>query len=138
VIVPCLLSLTTSVFGGLVRQSRRSPTEPTAAYGPAGSTGELNISVVVAPILPGFRLESLGNPSEAAQRFLDTIVAPEGSNREAVLISADERYVLSANQSSDNDKYTFPVQGLGVQIDGSPTSPNLRLSGAVLCQMAGK
>ena len=27
--------------------------EPVAAYGPAGSTGEENLSVVVAPIAPG-------------------------------------------------------------------------------------
>jgi PsbP len=65
--------------------------EPSAAYGPPGSDGEVNVSVVVAPILPGFRLQSLGTPGEAAQRFLDTIVAPEGSNRQAALLSASER-----------------------------------------------
>ena len=29
--------------------------EPTAAFGPAGSTGEENVSVIAAPIGPGFR-----------------------------------------------------------------------------------
>ncbi len=35
------------------QRRRRDATEPTAAYGPAGSTGEENLSVVVAPIAPG-------------------------------------------------------------------------------------
>eukprot|EP00884_Botryococcus_braunii_P011734 jgi/Botrbrau1/20561/Bobra.145_2s0108.1 len=75
----------------LSRQGRREMTDPTAAYGPPGGSGEVNVSVVVAPILPGFKLESLGSPGEAAQRFLDTIVAPEGSGRQARLLSATER-----------------------------------------------
>jgi hypothetical protein len=35
--------------------------------------GEENISVIVAPILPGFSLESLGSPSQAATQFMDTV-----------------------------------------------------------------
>lgn len=53
--------------------------------------GEENLSVVVAPIDGGFKLGDLGGPRQAAERFLSTTVAPEGSNRTAELISAYER-----------------------------------------------
>lgn len=62
--------------------------EPSAAFGPPGSTGEENISVIVAPIRDGFKLENMGSPAEAAQRFLSTTVAPPGSDRTAMLLSA--------------------------------------------------
>ncbi|KAK9814060.1 hypothetical protein WJX72_000166 [[Myrmecia] bisecta] len=72
-------------------RQRRSVAEPTAAFGPAGSTGEENISVIVAPIREGFRLESLGSAEEAAKRFLSTTVAPEGSGLEATFLAASSR-----------------------------------------------
>jgi hypothetical protein len=62
--------------------------EPVAAFGPPGSTGEENVSVVVAPILPGFSLDQLGSPADAATTFLERTVAPPGSGREAQLFSA--------------------------------------------------
>lgn len=62
--------------------------EPVAAFGPPGSTGEENVSVVVAPIMPGFSLEQLGTPTEAATTFLERTVAPPGSGRVARLVSA--------------------------------------------------
>ena len=62
-----------------------------AAFGPAGSTGELNISVIVAPIQPDFSLESLGNPEQAGQRILDTTIATKSSGVTASLLSASQR-----------------------------------------------
>ena len=62
-----------------------------AAFGPAGSTGELNLSVIVAPIGQGFSLRSLGTPKEAAQEFLRTRVAPPGGQIQAELLGASER-----------------------------------------------
>eukprot|EP00775_Hariotina_reticulata_P007016 gene7016-7230_t len=73
------------------RPRRREVVEPAAAFGPAGSTGEENVSVIVAPIFEGFRLESLGTPEVAGQTFLDTIAAPPGSNKTAVLVAATSR-----------------------------------------------
>ena len=66
-------------------------TNQTKHYEPKKTSGEENISVVVGPIAPGFRLESLGEPADAARRFLDTTVAPPGSGRTAELITAGER-----------------------------------------------
>lgn len=54
-------------------------------------SGEENISVIVAPIYEGFQLSSLGTSQAAAQNFLDTIVAPAGSDKTARLIAAQER-----------------------------------------------
>ncbi|CAL5226947.1 g9831 [Coccomyxa viridis] len=73
------------------RQKRRQVSEPTAAFGPPGSTGEENVSVIVAPIGQSFRLQDLGDASSAAQRFLSTTVAPEGSDKQARLLKASER-----------------------------------------------
>jgi hypothetical protein len=56
----------------------------------AAARGEENISIIVAPIFEGFRLDSLGSPAAAAQQFLSTI-APQGSDRTATLISAEQR-----------------------------------------------
>ncbi|GAX76730.1 hypothetical protein CEUSTIGMA_g4177.t1 [Chlamydomonas eustigma] len=64
--------------------------EPSAAFGPPGSTGEKNVSIIAAPIMPGFILESLGSAESAAKRFLTTI-APEGSERSATFLGAQER-----------------------------------------------
>eukprot|EP00197_Chlamydomonas_leiostraca_P003089 CAMPEP_0202869636 /NCGR_PEP_ID=MMETSP1391-20130828/12561_1 /ASSEMBLY_ACC=CAM_ASM_000867 /TAXON_ID=1034604 /ORGANISM="Chlamydomonas leiostraca, Strain SAG 11-49" /LENGTH=320 /DNA_ID=CAMNT_0049549973 /DNA_START=13 /DNA_END=975 /DNA_ORIENTATION=- len=72
------------------RRSRASVYEPVVAYGPAGSSGEENVSVVVAPIYPGFDLKSMGSPEKVATQFLAQ-VAPEGSGREAVLLGASSR-----------------------------------------------
>jgi len=47
--------------------------------------------VIVAPIGQSFRLQDLGDASAAAQRFLSTTVAPQGSDREAKLLKATER-----------------------------------------------
>merc|ERR1712216_104816 len=57
-------------------KQRRDPTEPTAAFGPPGSSGELNISCVVAPIEAGFALRSLGQPEEAGNLILRAFIAP--------------------------------------------------------------
>lgn len=77
-------------------RSKRALAEPEAAYGPPGSTGEENISVVVAPIQAGFKLESLGTAEQAGRRFLETTVASINANREANLVSAQSRYILRA------------------------------------------
>lgn len=65
--------------------------EPSAGFGPPGGTGEDNISAIVAPIREGFRLEGMGSPAEAAQRFLDATVAPPGSGKRAELLGAGSR-----------------------------------------------
>ncbi|KAK9787468.1 hypothetical protein WJX73_010365 [Symbiochloris irregularis] len=79
----------------LQKSKQRNMPEPAAAFGPAGSTGEENLSVIVAPISTGFELRSLGNPEEAAQRFLEKTIAPRGSDLKAILLNASQRQIDS-------------------------------------------
>ncbi|KAG0560680.1 hypothetical protein M758_9G004400 [Ceratodon purpureus] len=77
--------------------SKPRPTEPLVAFGPPGTLGELNVSVVVAPVADGFTLEKLGDPREAGEIILKRSIAPEGSNKVATLLEAtrrDERGVV--------------------------------------------
>ena len=64
--------------------------EPVAGYGPAAGTGEENISVIVAPIDSGFRLSSLGSASQAAERFLKSLLGP-GKSLQTELINPSQR-----------------------------------------------
>lgn len=59
-------------------------------------SGEENVSVVAAPIAAGFQLASLGDPSQAGQKLLDAVIAPEGSGKTASLLDASQRWVVKA------------------------------------------
>lgn len=81
-----------------LRQRRISSTQnPVAAFGPAGTSGEENVSVVIAPIGPGFRLTDLGQPSEVGQQLLDKSIAPEGSGKVATLLGSSSRLDVDGN-----------------------------------------
>ncbi|GMH13153.1 hypothetical protein Nepgr_014994 [Nepenthes gracilis] len=66
--------------------------EPVVAFGPPGSTGELNVSVIVSPVPLGFRIEAFGGPEEVGEALMRTIT---GSGRrpdvKATLIEANSR-----------------------------------------------
>ena len=85
--------------------------EPAAAFGPAGSTGEQNLSVIVAPIREGFELRSLGEPHVAAQRFLDNTIAPLGSDLTAQLIDASSRRAPTLGPHFSAARVCVPVLG---------------------------
>ncbi|EFJ05837.1 hypothetical protein SELMODRAFT_4187, partial [Selaginella moellendorffii] len=76
-------------------KEQRSPAkvlvEPVTAFGPPGTDGEVNVSVIVAPILPSFSLEQLGDAREAAKLILDKFIAPPGSKKTATLVDASTR-----------------------------------------------
>lgn len=69
----------------------RTKYDPSAAFGPPGSTGEDNISVIIAPIQDGFRIENLGSPETAAQKLLDATIAPPGGDKKAELLNSSSR-----------------------------------------------
>ncbi|XP_076921906.1 psbP domain-containing protein 7, chloroplastic-like [Bidens hawaiensis] len=58
---------------------RRSVNEPVVAFGPPGSSGELNVSVIVSPVSPDFSIEAFGGPEEVGEAIVRTIT---GSNRQ--------------------------------------------------------
>jgi hypothetical protein len=73
------------------RKQRIEKYDPSAGFGPPNGNGEDNISVVAAPIMPGFTIQGLGDPSTAAQSFLDSTIAPPGGDKTAVLRAAGSR-----------------------------------------------
>ncbi|GJP65728.1 hypothetical protein CLOP_g22591 [Closterium sp. NIES-67] len=76
-------------------QARRaSAVDPVVAFGPPGGNGELNVSVVVAPVPRGFSLRNFGDAESIGDRLLANVIAPAGSGREATLLNASEK-VLS-------------------------------------------
>ncbi|CAD7700742.1 unnamed protein product [Ostreobium quekettii] len=76
----------------LQARTRTPSTEPVLAFGPPGTTGEENVSAVVAPTgATRFDLADFGTPSQAGKSLLDSVIAPEGSGKLATLIAADSR-----------------------------------------------
>ena len=80
------------------RSSRQPPVAPAVGFGPAGGSGELNVSVVAERVPPGFSLAAgvgggteVGWGPERAGQLLGTAIAPEGSGRRAKLVGTSAR-----------------------------------------------
>ncbi|CAN1355863.1 PsbP domain-containing protein 7, chloroplastic [Linum perenne] len=54
-------------------ERRRRSNDPAVAFGPPGSTGELNVSVIVSPVSPDFSIEAFGGAEEVGQAIVRTI-----------------------------------------------------------------
>ncbi|KAM7473963.1 hypothetical protein LguiB_021206 [Lonicera macranthoides] len=54
---------------------RRNVNEPVVAFGPPGSTGELNVSVIVSPVPLDFSIEAFGGPNEVGEAVVRTVTA---------------------------------------------------------------
>ncbi|KAK6243064.1 hypothetical protein QUC31_009473 [Theobroma cacao] len=52
---------------------RKNVNEPIVAYGPPGSSGELNVSVIVSPVPLDFSIETFGGPKEVGEAVVRTI-----------------------------------------------------------------
>ncbi|WCJ43123.1 Photosystem II reaction center PsbP family protein [Euphorbia peplus] len=57
------------------RRRRKNVNEPVIAFGPPGSTGELNVSVIVSPVPLDFSIEAFGGPKEVGEAVVKTITA---------------------------------------------------------------
>uniref|UniRef100_A0A0F7H042 Photosystem II reaction center PsbP family protein n=1 Tax=Monsonia emarginata TaxID=28966 RepID=A0A0F7H042_9ROSI len=62
----------------LTLSRRRNVNEPVVAFGPPGSTGELNVSVIVSPISPQFSMEALGGGQEVGEAVVGTVASRRG------------------------------------------------------------
>ena len=71
--------------------------------------------MIVAPIGESFRLQDLGDARGAAQRFLSTTVAPEGSDKQARLLMACERYQSAASLHAKSPEAQFSPTGCADQ-----------------------
>ena len=71
---------------------------PCVAYGPIDSQFKENVSVIKSKVQKGFSLEAtLGTPSNAAQKLLQTSIAPVGSGKVATLLDAHEEIRGNSN-----------------------------------------
>ncbi|XP_050222948.1 psbP domain-containing protein 7, chloroplastic-like isoform X2 [Mercurialis annua] len=52
---------------------RKNVNEPVVAFGPPGSSGELNVSVIVSPVPLDFSIEAFGGPKEVGEAVVKTI-----------------------------------------------------------------
>lgn len=50
-----------------INRPQRNVNEPVIAFGPPGSNGELNISVIVSPVALDFSIEAFGSPKEVGE-----------------------------------------------------------------------
>ncbi|KAG0488117.1 hypothetical protein HPP92_006928 [Vanilla planifolia] len=90
------------------RSSRRL--EPTVAFGPPGSTKELNVSVIVSPVPRDFSIEAFGSPKEVGESVLKKIAdSRRGSEVRASLLDAALRRDPSMNMNYY--KLEFAVEG---------------------------
>ena len=77
---------------------------PNSAFGPMGTTGEENVSVIVSRSPPGgFRLDRFGDAKSQAEWLLANVLAREGSGKTAELYDA---YTRKSTTGSTN-YYTF-------------------------------
>ncbi|KAJ6775473.1 hypothetical protein OIU79_018606 [Salix purpurea] len=55
------------------RRRRKNVNEPVVAFGPPGSSGELNVSVIVSQVPPDFSIEAFGGAKEVGEAVVRTI-----------------------------------------------------------------
>ncbi|KAF3790356.1 PsbP domain-containing protein 7 [Nymphaea thermarum] len=67
---------------------RKSSIEPVAAFGPPGSTGELNVSVIVTPVPLDFAIEAFGGAKGVGETLIKKISGSGRPGIEATLIDS--------------------------------------------------
>ncbi|CAI9102182.1 OLC1v1000409C1 [Oldenlandia corymbosa var. corymbosa] len=116
-------------LGGSTPTSRNNPrrniNEPVVAFGPPGSSGELNVSVIVSPVPTDFSIEAFGGPKEVGEALIKTITGKR-PNVKGTLVQSSSR-----EDSKKNVKY----YSLEFQVE-SPTFQ--RHNVAVFCATGGR
>ncbi|KAG8054025.1 hypothetical protein GUJ93_ZPchr0001g32658 [Zizania palustris] len=78
-----------SLTNGKSQSRPRNISEPVAAFGPPGSNGELNVSVIVSPVPQDFSIEAFGGPKDVGEVVLRRIARTKrGPDINATLIDA--------------------------------------------------
>ncbi|PIN23945.1 hypothetical protein CDL12_03341 [Handroanthus impetiginosus] len=106
---------------------RRNVNEPAVAFGPPGSTGELNVSVIVSPVPLDFSIEAFGGAEEVGEAIVRTITGSgKRTDVKGTLIGSSLR-----EDSMRNVKY--------YEIEFGVESPNFqRHNVAVCCARKGR
>ncbi|KAD3067869.1 hypothetical protein R6Q59_018080 [Mikania micrantha] len=80
---------------------RKNVNEPVVAFGPPGSTGELNVSVIVSPVPLDFSIEAFGGPEDVGEAIVRTIAgSSRGPDVKGTLIKSNLR-----EDKANNVKY---------------------------------
>ncbi|XP_078158414.1 photosystem II reaction center PsbP family protein [Carex rostrata] len=88
----------------------RNFSEPVAAFGPPGSNGELNVSVIVSTVPLDFKIEAFGGPKEVGEVVLGRIAkSRKGTDIKATLVDATLREDLE--NGVNYYKLEFRVEG---------------------------
>ncbi|BAF07225.1 Os01g0934400, partial [Oryza sativa Japonica Group] len=105
----------------------RNISEPVAAFGPPGSSGELNVSVIVSPVPQDFSIEAFGGPKDVGEVVLRRIAKTKrGADINATLLDAALR-----EDPANNVKY--------YKLEFRVESPSFRRRNvAVCCAKDGK
>ncbi|CAH8259436.1 unnamed protein product [Arabidopsis lyrata] len=104
------------------RNSRRkNVNEPVVAFGPPGSTGELNVSVIVSPVSPSFSIEAFGGPKEVGEAIVKTVT---GSGQRTDLKGT----LLESNLRQDSER-NFKYYELEFKVE----SPLFRRHNVAIC-----
>ncbi|KAL7003081.1 PsbP domain-containing protein 7, chloroplastic [Sarracenia purpurea var. burkii] len=83
------------------RRRRRDVNEPVVAFGPPGSSGELNVSVIVSPVPLDFSIEAFGGPKEVGEAVIRAVTeSTRQSETKGTLIQSNVR-----DDSAGNVKY---------------------------------
>nr|XP_010938437.1 psbP domain-containing protein 7, chloroplastic [Elaeis guineensis]XP_010938438.1 psbP domain-containing protein 7, chloroplastic [Elaeis guineensis]XP_010938439.1 psbP domain-containing protein 7, chloroplastic [Elaeis guineensis]XP_010938440.1 psbP domain-containing protein 7, chloroplastic [Elaeis guineensis]XP_010938441.1 psbP domain-containing protein 7, chloroplastic [Elaeis guineensis] len=91
-------------------RSPRGVSEPVVAFGPPGSKGELNVSVIVSPVPRDFSIEDFGGPKEVGETVLRRISGTRrGASITATLIDATKRE--DPSKKVNYYKLEFRVEG---------------------------
>lgn len=73
------------------RNRRVAAAEPDVAYGPIGTSGEENVSVIASAVPRGFDLGVFGDAEAQARWLLANVLAKEGSGKSGELVNASTR-----------------------------------------------
>lgn len=108
-------------------QGRRKVNEPVVAFGPPGSSGELNVSVIVSPVPIDFSIEAFGGPKEVGEALVKTVT---GSGRRPELKG---KLLISSSREDSSKNVNYYT--LEFQVE-SPTFK--RHNVAVCCARKGR
>lgn len=70
---------------------RKNVNEPIVAFGPPGSTGELNVSVIASPVPLDFSIEAFGGPREIGELVIRAITGSGQPDVKGTLVASNLR-----------------------------------------------
>ncbi|KAJ8772054.1 hypothetical protein K2173_027231 [Erythroxylum novogranatense] len=103
---------------------RKNVNEPVVAFGPPGSSGELNVSVIVSPVPIDFSFEAFGGAREVGEVIIKTVTGSgQRSDLKGTLIGSSSR--VGSVGSGRNVRY--------YELEFTVESPKFRRHNVAVC-----